>query len=148
MTSCGYFIVDLCIISFSLNCIMQLKQFYYIATKVSSRKKHYYFWWSTWLMMWPYRLYQCWHWDKPGLKLLGEPTTAGKTLRSLTSKQKSCNTHCFIISQFQILACHHDMLQLRFLYHQLQRSWKGGILVSHCPSVHPSVSASVRLWTE
>ena len=29
---------------------MQLKQFYYIATKVSSRKKCYYFWWSTWLL--------------------------------------------------------------------------------------------------
>ena len=28
---------------------MQLKQFYNIATKVSSRKKCYYFWWSTWL---------------------------------------------------------------------------------------------------
>ena len=42
-------IVDSCIISFNLNCIMQLKQFYNIATKVSSRKKCYYFWWSTWL---------------------------------------------------------------------------------------------------
>ena len=29
---------------------MQLKQFYNIATKVSSRKKFYYFWWSTWLV--------------------------------------------------------------------------------------------------
>ena len=29
---------------------MQLKQFYNIATKVSSRKKCYYFWWSTWLL--------------------------------------------------------------------------------------------------
>ena len=29
---------------------MQLKQFYNIATKVSSRKKCYYFWWSTWLI--------------------------------------------------------------------------------------------------
>ena len=28
---------------------MQLKQFYKIATKVSSRKKCYYFLWSTWL---------------------------------------------------------------------------------------------------
>ena len=28
---------------------MQLRQFYDIATKVSSRKKCYYFWWSTWL---------------------------------------------------------------------------------------------------
>ena len=34
-------------ISFNLNCIMQLKQFYNVATKVSSRKKCYYFWWST-----------------------------------------------------------------------------------------------------
>ena len=33
--------MDLCIISFNLNCIMQLKQFYNIATKVSSRKKCY-----------------------------------------------------------------------------------------------------------
>ena len=31
---------------------MQLKQFYQIATKVSSRKKCYYFWWSTWLLSW------------------------------------------------------------------------------------------------
>ena len=30
---------------------MQLKQFYNIATKVSSRKKCYYFWWSTWLLI-------------------------------------------------------------------------------------------------
>ena len=30
------------------------------------------------------------------------------------------------------------------VYPTLQRSWKGGILVSHCPSVRPSV----RLWTE
>ena len=29
---------------------MQLKQFYNIATEVSSRKKCYYFWWSTWLI--------------------------------------------------------------------------------------------------
>ena len=49
MTSYGYNIVDSGIISFNLNCIMQLKQFYNIATKVSSRKKWYYFWWSTWL---------------------------------------------------------------------------------------------------
>ena len=32
---------------------MQLKQFYNIATKVSSRKKCYYFCWSTWLMKLP-----------------------------------------------------------------------------------------------
>ena len=51
IASCGYIIMDLCIISFSLNCIVQLKQFYNIATKVSSRKKCYYFWWSTWLLM-------------------------------------------------------------------------------------------------
>ena len=43
MTSLGYIMVDSCIISFNLNCIMQLKQFYNIATKVSSRKKCYYF---------------------------------------------------------------------------------------------------------
>ena len=30
-------------------------------------------------------------------------------------------------------------------YSPLQRSWKGGILVSPCPSVCPSVSLSVRL---
>ena len=29
---------------------MKFKQFYNIATKVSSRKKCYYFWWSTWLL--------------------------------------------------------------------------------------------------
>ena len=39
-----------CIISLDLNCITQLKKFYNIATKVSSRKKCYYFWWSTWLL--------------------------------------------------------------------------------------------------
>ena len=38
MTSYGYIIVDSCMISFDLNFIMQLKQFYNIATKVSSRK--------------------------------------------------------------------------------------------------------------
>ena len=43
--------MDLCIISFNLKCIMQLKQFYNIATKVSFRKKCYYFWWSIWLLM-------------------------------------------------------------------------------------------------
>ena len=50
VTSYGYIIVDSCKISFNLNCIMQLKQFYNIVTKVSSRKKCYYFWWSTWLV--------------------------------------------------------------------------------------------------
>ena len=50
MTSYGYIIVDLCIISFDLKCIMQFNQLYNIATKVSSRKKCYYFWWSTWLI--------------------------------------------------------------------------------------------------
>ena len=35
-----------------------------------------------------------------------------------------------------------------FLYPPLQRSWKGGILVSPCPSVPPSARPSVRLWTE
>ena len=50
MTSFGYIIVDSCIISFNLNCIMQLKQFCNIATEVSSRKKGYYFWWSTGLI--------------------------------------------------------------------------------------------------
>ena len=33
-------------------------------------------------------------------------------------------------------------------YPPLQRSWKGGILVSPCPSVRLSVCPSVRLWTE
>ena len=42
--------MDLCIISLNLNCSMELKQFYNIATKFSSRKKCYYFWWSTWLI--------------------------------------------------------------------------------------------------
>ena len=42
------YIVYSCRISFNLNCI--IKQFYNIATKVSSRKKCYYFWWSTWLL--------------------------------------------------------------------------------------------------
>ena len=36
---------------FDLTCIMQLEQFHYKATKVSSRKKCYYFWWSTWLLI-------------------------------------------------------------------------------------------------
>ena len=49
MTSHVYNIVDSCMISFNLNCIMQLKQFYNIGTKVSCRKKCYYFWRSTWL---------------------------------------------------------------------------------------------------
>ena len=46
--------MDSCIISFNLNCIMQLKQFYDIhdvALKVSSRKKCHYFWWSTRLLV-------------------------------------------------------------------------------------------------
>ena len=43
--------MDLCIVSLNMNCIMQLKQFYDIGTKVSSRKKCYYFWWSTWLII-------------------------------------------------------------------------------------------------
>ena len=37
--------MDWCIISFDL---MQFKQFYNVATTVSSRKKCYYFWWTTW----------------------------------------------------------------------------------------------------
>ena len=41
VTSYIYIRMDLCIIAFNLNCIMQLKQFYNIATKVSSRKKCY-----------------------------------------------------------------------------------------------------------
>ena len=45
----GYIVVDSCIIPLNLNCIRQFKQFYNIATKVSSRKKCYYFWWSPWL---------------------------------------------------------------------------------------------------
>ena len=44
MTFYDYIIVDSCIISFNLNCIMQFKQFYDIATKVSLRKTCYYFW--------------------------------------------------------------------------------------------------------
>ena len=48
----GYILMDACIISFNLNCIMQFKQFYKKATKISSRKKCYYFWWSTWLFSW------------------------------------------------------------------------------------------------
>ena len=38
MTYYGDIIVDACIIPFNLNGIMQLKQFYNIANKVSSRK--------------------------------------------------------------------------------------------------------------
>ena len=45
-----------CIIAFHLNCIMQLKQFYDIASKVSCRKKCFYFWWST--ISWTHEL----HW--------------------------------------------------------------------------------------
>ena len=52
MTFYGYIVVDSCIIPFNLNCIMQFKQFFDIATKVSSRKKCYYFWWSPWLLSW------------------------------------------------------------------------------------------------
>ena len=51
MTFYGYIIVHSCIISFNLSCIMQLQQFYNIATEISSRKKCYYFWWSTWLLI-------------------------------------------------------------------------------------------------
>ena len=50
---------DSCMISFNLNCIMLLKQFFDIAFKVSSRKKRYYFWWSTWLLMWRHCNYYC-----------------------------------------------------------------------------------------
>ena len=51
MASYGYIIVDLCLLSLHLNCIMQLKQFYNIATKVSSKKRATTFgdqpyWWS------------------------------------------------------------------------------------------------------
>ena len=55
MTSFGDIILDSYIITFNLNRIMQLKQFYNIATKVSSRKKCYYFWWSTWLLRTDFR---------------------------------------------------------------------------------------------
>ena len=47
VTSCGYMIVDTCMIPLNLNFIMQLKQFYNIATTVSSNKMCYYFWWFT-----------------------------------------------------------------------------------------------------
>ena len=39
VNSSGYIIEDSCMISFDLIRIMQLKQFYNVATKVSSRKK-------------------------------------------------------------------------------------------------------------
>ena len=52
MTSFGYIILDSCIVLLDLNCILQLKQFYNIATKVSCRNKCNYFWWSTWLIRW------------------------------------------------------------------------------------------------
>ena len=53
LTSYGYVIVNSCITSFHLNCIMQLKQIYNIATQVSSRKSAATFgylpdWWSLW----------------------------------------------------------------------------------------------------
>ena len=47
---CQYW-VESCIISLHLNCIMQLKQFYNVVTKVSTSRKCYYFWWSTWLII-------------------------------------------------------------------------------------------------
>ena len=39
-------------------------------------------------------------------------------------------------------------LNLWSLNPPLQRSWKGDIRVSPCPSVCPSIHLSVRLWTE
>ena len=48
--------MDSRIISLNLNCILQLKQIYNIATKVSCRKKCYYFWWSTWLLIGPQKI--------------------------------------------------------------------------------------------
>ena len=51
MTSYDYIIVVSYIISFNLNCIVQLWQFYNIDTTVSSRKKCHYIWWSTWLLI-------------------------------------------------------------------------------------------------
>ena len=51
--------MDLDIIAFNLNYIMQLKQFYNIANKGSSRKKCYYFWWFTWLMMFSPCVFVC-----------------------------------------------------------------------------------------
>ena len=41
--------MDSCIISFNLNCIMELKLSYNIAIKVNSRKRVLLLWWSTWL---------------------------------------------------------------------------------------------------
>ena len=53
--------MDICIISFNLNCVMRLKQFHNIATKVSSRKKCYYVWWSAWLITYEF-LMERWAW--------------------------------------------------------------------------------------
>ena len=52
--------MDPYIISFNFNCIMQLKQFWNIVTKVSSRKKCYYLWWSPWLIIAPMPVKQPW----------------------------------------------------------------------------------------
>ena len=75
--------MDSSIISFNLDCITQLKQFYNIATKVSSRKKCYYFWWSTWLVrrLWSISLYKSY-----------ESTTAYKITTAKHRTTKPC-TH-------------------------------------------------------
>ena len=80
MTSFGYIIVDSCIISLNLNCIVQLKQLYDIATKVSSRKKCYYFWWSTWLIKLAIRV------STPVfIQHIGDPCHHRETLNALLS---------------------------------------------------------------
>ena len=54
----------------------------------------------------------------------------------------SCNDGYTLDSNLTSCTCKGRHI-IMLLYHPLQRSWKGGILVSPCPSVRPSVCPSV-----
>ena len=88
--------MDSCIISFNLNFIMQLKQFYYIATKVSSRKKCYYFG----------DLPDCWSWE---WNVMGEIC------------QYSCTGFLCGHRYVKMRVAHAPGMRWRFTRHLLQR---------------------------
>ena len=122
MTSYGDIIEDSCIITFNLNCIMQLKQFYNIATKVSSRKKCYYFWWSTWLLKTALGSFygvvnlKCFTgtvdkyinwWDSHWLMIIGR----GQSVQGPVSAWTSSNTYIIkgrVLLIISALTCSHD----------------------------------------
>ena len=113
MTSYDYNIVDSCMMSFNLNCIMPLKQLYNIVTKVSSRQKCYYFWWSTWLL----------RSATPLLGLSGDPDNPTKDLEAHSYEVHSKDTRSHIHGWYKETSC---ALVMEFLWssHEVHMKFK------------------------